>query len=46
MSVTKEQAEIMRKYGLVPDHWIVFSETSKKLIILSKRTRLRRVLLK
>lgn len=45
-SVTKEQAEIMRRYGLVPENWIVFSETSKKLVILSKRTRLRRVLLK
>lgn len=50
----EQQAELIRKQTvnpnstrtLNPDHWMVLEETNKQLVILSKRTRLRRVLLK
>lgn len=44
--MTEQQEQLLRKYNLVPDHWIVFSETSEKLVILNKRNKARRVLLK
>ena len=50
----EQQAELIRKQTvnpnstrtLNPDHWGVLEENDKQLVILSKRTRLRRVLLK
>lgn len=42
----KQQIELREKYKMNPANWIVFSETSKKLIVLSKRTSMRKVLVK
>ena len=44
--MTEQQAQLLRKHNLVPEHWIVFSETSEKLVVLSKRNKARRVLMK
>ena len=34
---TPEQVELILKNNLNPDHWRLFSETSKKLILLNRR---------
>ena len=43
---TEEQEALMRKYGLNPEHWIVYQETRKTLIVLCKRKSKRKVLKK
>lgn len=42
----EQQIELMQKYKMNPANWVVFQETSKKLIVLSKRTKMRKVLVK
>ena len=42
----EEQIELMRKYKLIPENWMVFQETRKTLIVLCKRKRRRMVLKK
>lgn len=42
----EQQKELIEQHKLNPANWIVFSETSKKLIVLSKRTSMRKVLKK
>ena len=42
--MTSCQGRLLRKYGLSPENWIVFSESSSDLVVLSKRSRRRKVL--
>lgn len=42
----EQQIALMQKYKMNPANWVVFQETSKKLIVLSKRTSMRKVLQK
>lgn len=42
----EQQIELMQKYKMNPANWVVFSESSKELIVLSKRTSMRKVLIK
>jgi hypothetical protein len=42
----EQQIELMQKYKMNPANWVVFSESSKELIVLSKRTSMRKVLQK
>ena len=42
----EQQIALMQKYKMNPANWVVFSETSKELIVLSKRTSMRKVLKK
>lgn len=42
---TQEQLELILKNKLNPDHWYLFSETKKELILLNRRGQ-RRTLIK
>ena len=42
----EQQKTLIEQHKLNPANWIVFQETSKKLIVLSKRTSMRKVLKK
>ena len=43
---TEEQKQFMIKHRLRPDTWLVYEETEKELVIISKRRTMRRVLKK
>lgn len=42
----EQQIALMVKHKMNPANWVVFQETGKKLIVLSKRTSMRKVLIK
>ena len=42
----EQQIELMRKYKLIPENWMVLEERKKDLIVLCKRKCRRRVLKK
>lgn len=42
----EQQKALMVKHKMNPANWVVFSETSKELIVLSKRISMRKVLVK
>ncbi len=43
---SKEQAAIIRKHHLNPEHWVVIFENRSEIEIVSRRSRQRRVLTK
>ena len=42
----EQQKALIEQHKLNPDNWLVYAETSKKLVLLSRRTKQRRVLQK
>lgn len=43
---TRANKELMNKRGLVPDNWMVVSESKTELVVISKRSNKRRSLVK